>query len=326
MAQSVGTVTAMDARATLDALAAEPELAGRLVHRELLPARAACFAETSAPLHDEVTARLAARGFDQLYVHQAAAIDRLRAGTSVVVATGTASGKSLCYQVPILESVVSEQRDTALLVFPTKALAQDQLRSLRSWLVPGLRAVTYDGDTAGDDRAWARKNANVLLTNPEMLHMGILPSHKRWATFLMRLRYVVVDELHTLRGIFGSQVAHVLRRLQRLCEHYGATPTFCFAERDDRQSRRARVRVVRPGGRVDRRRRLSARGTGARLLATTAHRLGSQARGVRRTSKPASCSPGSCGRDTRRSHSPGAAAAPSSSRRRRAAASPMPAS
>ncbi len=229
MAQALGTVTAMDARATLDALAAEPELAGRLVHRELLPARAACFAETSAPLHDEVRARLAARGFGQLYVHQAAAIDRLREGTSVVVATGTASGKSLCYQVPILESVVSEQRDTALLVFPTKALAQDQLRSLRSWLVPGLRAVTYDGDTAGDDRAWARKNANVLLTNPEMLHMGILPSHKRWATFLMRLRYVVVDELHTLRGIFGSQVAHVLRRLQRLCEHYGASPTFCFA-------------------------------------------------------------------------------------------------
>ena len=146
-----------------------------------------------------------------------------------MVATGTASGKSLCYQVPIVESVVSEQRDTALLVFPTKALAQDQLRSLRSWLVPGLRAVTYDGDTAGDDRAWARKNANVVLTNPEMLHMGILPSHKRWATFLMRLRYVVVDELHTLRGIFGSHVAHVLRRLRRLCEHYGASPTFCFA-------------------------------------------------------------------------------------------------
>ena len=102
-------------------------------------------------------------------------------------------------------------------------------RALRSWLVPGLRAVTYDGDTPSDERTWARKNANVVLTNPEMLHMGILPSHKRWATFLMRLRYVVVDELHTLRGIFGSHVAHVLRRLRRVCEHYGADPTFCFA-------------------------------------------------------------------------------------------------
>ncbi len=170
-----------------------------------------------------------ARGIAELFAHQAAGIDALRAGRSIVVATGTGSGKSLCYQVPIVSSVVEGRRDTALLVFPTKALAQDQLRSLRSWLVPGLRAVTYDGDTPTDDRAWARKNANVVLTNPEMLHMGILPSHQRWATFLMRLRYVVVDELHTLRGIFGSHVAHVLRRLRRVCEHYGADPTFCFA-------------------------------------------------------------------------------------------------
>ena len=213
----------------LDALAADPELAGRAVHSETLPERPARYADLAEPIHDEVRARLFARGIAALYTHQAAAVDRLRDGTSVVVATGTASGKSLCYQVPIVSSVVEGRRDTALLIYPTKALAQDQLRALRSWLVPGLRAVTYDGDTAGDDRAWARKNANVILTNPEMLHMGILPSHKRWATFLMRLRYVVVDELHTLRGIFGSHVAHVLRRLRRVCEHYGADPTFCFA-------------------------------------------------------------------------------------------------
>jgi DEAD/DEAH box helicase domain-containing protein len=219
----------MDARDTLDALAVEPELHGRLVYRELLPAREARHRALKEPVHDETEGRLHARGIPQLFTHQADAIDALRTGTSVVVASGTASGKSLCYQVPIVDSVVSGRNDTALLVYPTKALAQDQLRALRSWLVPGLRAVTYDGDTYGDDRAWARRNANVLLTNPEMLHMGILPSHKRWATFLMRLRYVVVDELHTLRGIFGSQVAHVLRRLQRLCEHYGGNPTFCFA-------------------------------------------------------------------------------------------------
>ncbi|HYL51960.1 MAG TPA: DEAD/DEAH box helicase, partial [Acidimicrobiia bacterium] len=163
------------------------------------------------------------------FAHQVAGIDAMRAGRSVVIATGTASGKSACYQVPIISSVVEGRRDTALLVYPTKALAQDQLRAMRSWLVPGLRAVTYDGDTASDERTWARKNANVVLTNPEMLHMGILPSHKRWATFLMRLRFVVVDELHTLRGIFGSHVAHVLRRLRRVCEHYNADPTFCFA-------------------------------------------------------------------------------------------------
>jgi len=219
----------MDACATLDALAADPELAGRLVHREILTARAAEFADLATPLPAEVTGRIAARGIERLYTHQAAAIDRLRAGTSVAIATGTASGKSLCYQVPIVESVVDDRRDTALLIFPTKALAHDQLRALRSWLMPGLRAVTFDGDTSTDDRSWARKNANVVLTNPDMLHVGILPSHQRWATFMMRLRYVVVDELHTQRGIFGSHVAHVLRRLRRVCEHYGAHPTFCFA-------------------------------------------------------------------------------------------------
>ena len=209
----------MDACDVLDTLAADPDLAGRLVHRELLPAREAQFGELAYPLPREVRDRVVARGIDRFYAHQAEAIDRLRAGTSVVVSTGTASGKSLCYQVPIVESVVTDRRDTALLVFPTKALAHDQLRALRSWLVPGLRAVTFDGDTDFDDRAWARKNANVVLTNPDMLHVGILPSHQRWATFFMRLRYVVVDELHTLRGIFGSHVAHVLRRLRRICEH-----------------------------------------------------------------------------------------------------------
>jgi DEAD/DEAH box helicase domain-containing protein len=219
----------VDASEVLDALAADPELAGRCVHREVLAERAARYADLIETLHPEVRERLLAASITKLYEHQAAGVDALRTGRSVVVATGTASGKSLCYQAPIVSSVVEGRRDTALCIFPTKALAQDQLRSLRSWLVPGLRAVTYDGDTDRDARGWARKNANVVLTNPEMLHMGILPSHKNWATFLMRLRYVVVDELHTLRGIFGSHVAHVLRRLRRICEHYGADPTFFFA-------------------------------------------------------------------------------------------------
>jgi len=219
----------VDACDTLDRIAADPRLDGRLVHRAVIAARDSHFGDLGTPLRDDVEARLRSRGIDRLWAHQTTAIDSLRAGEHVVVATGTASGKSLCYQVPIVESVVAGERDTALLIFPTKALAQDQLRSLRSWLVPGLKAVTYDGDTAIDERSWARRNANVVLTNPEMLHMGILPSHRRWATFLMRLRYVVVDELHTLRGIFGSHTAHVLRRLRRICEHYGSHPSFCFA-------------------------------------------------------------------------------------------------
>jgi len=219
----------MDACETLDGIAADFLLGERLVFREQIPARTPRHGELARPLHPEMSERLVARRLDALFTHQTAAINALRDNGNVVIATGTASGKSLCYQVPIVESVVAGTNDTALLIFPTKALAQDQLRSLRSWLVPGLRAVTYDGDTPGDDRTWARKNANVVLTNPEMLHMGILPSHQRWATFFMRLRYVVIDELHTLRGVFGSHVAHLLRRLRRVCEHYGSNPSFCFA-------------------------------------------------------------------------------------------------
>ena len=271
-----------------------------------------------------MVSRLRARGVDALYEHQVAGIDALRDGRSVVVATGTASGKSLCYQVPIVSSVLENRRDTALLIFPTKALAQDQLRSLRSYLVPGLRAVTYDGDTASDDRAWARKNANVILTNPEMLHMGILPSHKRWATFLMRLRYVVVDELHTLRGIFGSHVAHVLRRLRRVCEYYGASTHLLLRERDDRQSRRARVGVVRTAGRGDHRRRVAARGTRTRCAGNARCSTRTPVRAVRRTSKPQRCSPGSCARVIKRSRSRAAGAVPRWSRNTRGGGSPTP--
>lgn len=220
------TAQAADACDTLDELTHEHF--DRAVFTARVEGRGARHAPTTTPLAPRTVEKLQGRGIDALYTHQAAAVDALLGGRSVVVASGTASGKSLCYQVPIVESVVRGTGDTALVVYPTKALAQDQLRSFRQWLIPELVAATYDGDTAPDDRTWARANANVLLTNPEMLHAGILPSHARWATFLMRLRYVVVDELHALRGLFGSHVAHVLRRLRRLCAHYGADPTFCF--------------------------------------------------------------------------------------------------
>jgi DEAD/DEAH box helicase domain-containing protein len=194
--------------------------------RDAVPA---AYAEPAEPFHPQVAARLEALGTGRLWSHQAQAVDLLRAGRSAVVATGTASGKTLCYQLPIVDAIVRGDPTTALLVYPTKALAQDQLRRFREWLVPDLIAATYDGDTPPDERARLRKQANVVLTNPEMLHIGILPFHERWATFLMRLRYVVIDELHALRGIFGGHVAHVLRRLRRLCEHYGSNPTFCFS-------------------------------------------------------------------------------------------------
>ncbi len=199
---------------------------GNPVHLEVLEARQASYTPLARPLPASIDLAVPRDG---LFSHQSQAIDLIRDGESVVIATGTASGKSLCYQLPIAESVVSGLRSgTSLLLYPTKALAHDQLRSFGDLDVPGMKAVTYDGDASRNERTWARNNANVLLTNPEMLHYGILPNHAKWATFLKRLDFVVIDELHVLRGIFGSHVSHVLRRLRRLCALYGADPTFVF--------------------------------------------------------------------------------------------------
>lgn len=209
--------------------AIERRLGDGLVHLERLPPRAARTSELARPLRGPQAERLAELGLDRLWSHQAQTVDLLRDGRSAVVATGTASGKSLCYQLPIAEAVADPLHPgTALILFPTKALAQDQLRSLGHLSFPGLVAATYDGDASPEARTWARAHANVLLTNPEMLHQGLLPHHGRWDTFLMRLRYVVVDELHVLRGVFGTHVAHLLRRLQRVCAAYRSSPTFVF--------------------------------------------------------------------------------------------------
>ncbi|MBK5222162.1 MAG: DEAD/DEAH box helicase [Acidimicrobiia bacterium] len=211
---------------SLDTLLAELADDGRLVHIERIPARPAHHARLHRPLAGAAADRVPAEG---LWTHQAEAIDHIRAGRSVAIATGTASGKSLCYQLPIIEAVTTGPAPaTALAMFPTKALAQDQLRSLTELAPPGLVAVTYDGDTSPEARTWARANANVILTNPDMLHAGILPHHGRWATFLRRLKFVVIDELHILRGVFGTHTAHLLRRLRRLCALYGSSPTFVF--------------------------------------------------------------------------------------------------
>ncbi len=198
-------------------------LPGRLVHLEHLPSRAARFGALDRPLPPAIAERVPG----PLWSHQAAAIDLARSGRSVAIATGTASGKSLCFQLPVAEAIATPVRPaTSLLLFPTKALAHDQLRSLTELGLPGLVAGAYDGDASPEERTWIRRHANVLLTNPEMLHHGLLPHHARWSTYLGRLRYVVVDELHVFRGIFGTHVAHLLRRLRRVCALYGASPTF----------------------------------------------------------------------------------------------------
>lgn len=206
-----------------------PDFGGELVEVRHLGDRPPIGAEPKRPLPPALQARLADLGVRRLYRHQARAIDSIREGRHTVVVAGTASGKTLCYQIPIAEAVLENPRSTALCIYPTKALAQDQGRSFSALDLDDLRAETYDGDTPTDDRAAIRRSAVVLLTNPDMLHVGILPHHGSWADFIHRLRYVVVDELHTMRGIFGTHVAMVLRRLRRLCAYYGSAPTFVFS-------------------------------------------------------------------------------------------------
>jgi len=200
-----------------------------VTHVEEVPARPGRPADWPEWVPSLLVERLRARGISRPWQHQADAASLARSGSSVVLATGTASGKSLAYQLPVLSTLLDDEKATALYLAPTKALASDQLRSLRSLVLPTVRAATYDGDTAVPERDWVRAHSRLVLTNPDMLHRGILPSHTRWAAFLRRLRYVVVDECHTYRGVFGSQVAHVLRRMRRVCASYGADPTFVLA-------------------------------------------------------------------------------------------------
>lgn len=174
-------------------------------------------------------AALAGRGVVAPWRHQAEAAALAHQGHHVVVATGTASGKSLAYQLPALASLLADPRATALYLAPTKALAADQLRSLTALGLDGVRPAGYDGDTPHAEREWVRQHARFVLTNPDMLHHGILPGHARWSTFLRRLAFVIVDECHTYRGVFGSHVAHVLRRLRRQAARHGRTPVFVLA-------------------------------------------------------------------------------------------------
>ena len=201
----------------------------QIVHVESLPARPAVWAEVPGGIDSGVGEVLAGMGVDRLYSHQAEAIGHLRAGRNVVVVTGTASGKTLCYNVPIAEAIAADPLATALCLYPTKALAQDQLRAIGAFQERGgFLAGTYDGDTPGNLRRKLRDGGHVVLTNPDMLHQGILPNHARWNRFFTHLRYIVIDEVHAYRGVFGSHLANVMRRLRRICAHYGSTPqTVC---------------------------------------------------------------------------------------------------
>lgn len=213
---------------------------------ETLPARPARWADPPAALHPALSAALARRGIERLYSHQAEAVSCALEGHSVAVVTPTASGKTLCYNLPVLHALLNDPTATALYLFPTKALAHDQLAGIEDWMsdveqntAPALPPQhptpnthyplpfsTYDGDTPAAQRTAIRRSARLLLTNPDMLHAGILPFHGGWERFFAGLRFVVIDEMHVYRGVFGSHVANVLRRLARVAAHYGSQPQF----------------------------------------------------------------------------------------------------
>lgn len=204
-----------------------PARRDRVTHVEHIPARQAGRARWPDWIDERLVTRWANQGVSGLWPHQAETVERLHCGENVIISTGTASGKSLCYQVPALSWVLDG--GTVLYLTPTKALAADQLRTLADLDLPELRAATFDGDTPFEERAWARRHANYLLTNPDMLHRTLLPRHAQWSSFWRRLRMVVVDECHGYRGVFGSHVAQILRRLRRVCARYGSSPAFLLS-------------------------------------------------------------------------------------------------
>jgi DEAD/DEAH box helicase domain-containing protein len=213
----------------LEALRRRPAVRENVRRWITLPERKARFAEPPDGLHPEVLEALESRGIRRLYTHQREALDRVDERRHVCVVTPTASGKTLCYDVPVLDALAKGEPLRALYLFPTKALSQDQVASLRS-LAAGmtrpLRAGCYDGDTPPAERRQLREDADVVVTNPYMLHTGILPNHPKWVSFFRDLKIVVLDEIHTYRGVFGSHMANVVRRLRRIARHYGADPLF----------------------------------------------------------------------------------------------------
>jgi DEAD/DEAH box helicase domain-containing protein len=242
----------------LDAFASRDHNGEMLTAIRHFPAREAQWAEFPAWVNADLAAAYAAKGIRRLYTHQAEAAEAVRAGKNIVIVTPTASGKTLCYNLPVFNAVLENSDSRALYLFPTKALAQDQLAELHDLnqrLENRFGVFTYDGDTPGDARKAIREKGHIVLTNPDMLHTGILPHHTRWTRLFENLRYVVLDELHTYRGVFGSHLCNVLRRLRRIARFYGRDPQFIccsatIANPDDLASRllESEVEVLNSNG------------------------------------------------------------------------------
>lgn len=217
----------MKPRAFIELLQDSGDYRKQVAHIATIPEREASFAALNFRLNPLIERRLDALKVGKLYSHQAAAVNAVMEGEHVVVVTSTASGKTLCYNLPILQTQLSSHGKRALYLFPTKALAQDQLRKLKSLSIPGgPRMGIYDGDTPQAERRSIKRNCDTILTNPDMLHMGILPRHSNWSEFFANLGFVVIDEMHSYRGIFGAHVGNIIRRLRRICRHYGSVPQF----------------------------------------------------------------------------------------------------
>ena len=218
----------MDVAAFLRDLQALPGYGGQIAHVQSIPEREPAYGELREPLSAPLQSALRRAGIESLYSHQAEAVDAVRDGHNVIVSTPSASGKSLCYHLPVLDALTRDRSARALLLFPTKALARDQSRGIAELAPSGgrIRHDVFDGDTPVQERARIRRGSRLVITNPDMLHRGILPNHQAWYELLRRLRFVVVDEAHVYRGVFGSHVANVLRRLRRLCKRFGADPQF----------------------------------------------------------------------------------------------------
>ena len=212
-----------------DLLAGTPEEEHPVTHVHRLPVRQSRTLPWPAWVDPELRGRLEEQGVRAPYRHQVEAAQLAHDGTSVVVATGTASGKSLAYQLPALSRLAEDDRACVLYLAPTKALARDQLASVTALAGRSVRPAAYDGDTPTEERDWVRRHSRWIVTNPDMLHRGVLPAHQKWSSTLRRVAYVVVDECHAYRGVFGSHVGHVLRRLRRICRRYGAEPVFVLA-------------------------------------------------------------------------------------------------
>jgi len=212
-------------------LLVDPDLGPNFVARRLVAERPGRYLEFPEWLRGDLAAALRRQGVERLYRHQGEAVELIRQGRHTAVATATASGKSLCYNLPVLDRLLEEGGAArAIYLFPTKALSRDQEAALAELLTgmgrEDLNVAVYDGDTPSSIRSRLREGAHILITNPTMLHVGILPNHPKWNGFFAGLRYVVIDELHTVTGVYGSNVANVMRRLRRVAAHYGADPTF----------------------------------------------------------------------------------------------------